>query len=118
MEVRPVEDVDATTEGLTMGPEPCRRSALPLIGVFSGKLKTLNGPLAGFSFTSAGHYEITLTVRDTAGNEASDSGRIVVAAAESEVSQTAAWVLPFMAIVLIAVLIAGLILGPRVLKRN
>ncbi len=35
MEVRPVEDVDATTEGLSMGPEPCQRSALPLIGVFA-----------------------------------------------------------------------------------
>ncbi|MCK4970848.1 MAG: right-handed parallel beta-helix repeat-containing protein, partial [Thermoplasmata archaeon] len=31
----PVMNVDATTEGLTMGPEPCRRSALPLIGVLA-----------------------------------------------------------------------------------
>jgi len=85
---------------------------------FAGKLKTLNGPMAEFSFTSAGHYEISLTVRDAAGNEASDSGRIVVTPAGSDVPENAAWVIPLMAIVLIVVLIAGLILGPRVLKRN
>ncbi len=32
--------------------------------------------------------------------------------------ETAAWVIPLMAIVLIAVLLAGLIIGPRVLKRK
>ena len=85
---------------------------------FAGKQKTLNGPLAEFSFTSAGHYEITLTVRDTAGNEGSVTERIVVTPAESEVPETASWVIPLMAIVLFAVLIAGLIIGPRALKRR
>lgn len=46
------------------------------------------------------------------------TARIVVTPAESEVPETAAWVIPLMAIVLIAVLIAGLIIGPKVLKRK
>jgi PKD repeat protein len=83
---------------------------------YGGKLKTLNGPLAEFSFTSEGYYEITLTVRDASGNEASATERIVVTAAESDTPETAAWVIPMMAFVLIAVLIAGLVIGPKVLK--
>ena len=83
---------------------------------FAGKQKTLNGPLAEFSFTSSGHYVITLTVRDASGNEDSDTNRIVVTVAESDTPETAAWVIPMMAFVLIAVLIAGLVIGPKVLK--